>query len=128
METIAVVAGIPVRVRESGVMSPAWTPEHRATVAALAGAVAVGAMRDADELAAKAVRSDTAKDAAQWSAAARNLAVVAGICTDKAQLLAGAPTARVERVDTAELTARLQRLLGVRMLEPADEPDERSAL
>jgi hypothetical protein len=90
-----------------------WSAAQRTAVAAYAGTIAVEAMAAAQELTARTLRAELAKDAAQWSVAARNLAVVAGIHIDKAQLLSNQPTARTERVDEAELRERLARLLGM---------------
>ena len=113
-EVLATIAGTPVRVRFAGVTSPEWTAEHRQTVAALAGRIAVEQMGNAEELGARAMESASSLDASRWASASKSLAIVSAILVDKAQLLAGQPTTRAERVDTAELTQRLHRLLGVR--------------
>jgi hypothetical protein len=78
-----------------------WDPEAREAVAALSGELAVRAMVRADGLGERAAASDVKpSEARSLAGAARDLAIVAGILTDKAQLLAGQPTVRAERVDT----------------------------
>ena len=99
-----------------------WSPEARATVAAFSGTIAIRAMSAVDTLVGRTLDATNAKDAAQWANAARNLAIVAGIHTDKAQLLANQPTQRTERIDEADLRSRLTRLLGIEVSSSEADP------
>ena len=117
LAALAKSEGMPIYGGERAPTS--WTPEQRETVAALSGSLAVLAMVRADGLGERAATSERASDARGFAGAARDLAIVAGILTDKAQLLAGQPTTRAERVDTAELLTRLQRVLTGRSMPMA---------
>ena len=96
------VRELATELRENGAMPISygagylnrWTPEQRETVAGLAGELATRAMLRADGLGERSATSERPSDARALAGAARDLAIVAGILTDKAQLLAGQPTTR----------------------------------
>jgi hypothetical protein len=111
VDLVGNLAGMTVRVRRRAVN--AWTPEERNVGAAIAGGVALDAMAVASQLLEAATTAESALEAGQLARAAKDAAVVAGIMTDKACLLAGEPTVRVERVDPVELRVRLDRLLHI---------------
>lgn len=118
VETIARLAEMPSAIR--GIGPNRWDAEQRESVAALSGELALRAMLRADSLGDRAASPEQTPSAARSLAgAAKDLAIVAGILTDKAQLLAGQPTVRAERVDTAELMARLSKVLTGRAMPMA---------
>jgi len=114
-QTIGELARMPVSVRESGITR--WSEDHRQHVAAVAGELAVAGMTTASAMLERTMAATVAKDAASWSTAARNSAVVAGILIDKAQILTGQATQRVERLDVGEARTRLAELLGLSVLD-----------
>jgi hypothetical protein len=98
-----------------------WNAERRTEVADLAGTVAAEAIEAARDLIGAATSSQemTARDRREMAAAARDAAVVAGILVDKANLITGLATSRVERVDADELRRRLAVLLSVEAMPAA---------
>jgi len=118
LELVARTAGLASHEARS---SPTrWTAETRSTVADRAGTVAAEAIEAASDLIAAAVQLDglDPRDRRELAGAARDAAVVAGILIDKANLITGLATSRVERVDADELRRRLAVLLTV----PASTP------
>ena len=105
-----------------------WSPEAVATMADTAGATAaqlVPAISAAGALALTAAIDGRSRDAHDLAAAARELAVTAGILVDKAQLLTGQATSRHETVD---LDATLRRLAVIgRQLAPIDASSSTTA-
>lgn len=103
-----------IAVNDPGATVTLWDTAQRESVAGLAGELAVGAFRGADELARRAVGAELApRETRALAGAAKDLAIMGAVLVDKAQLLAGAPTARVERVNADELMRRLGRVLNV---------------
>ena len=117
LAVVARTAGLPGRQAER---TPArWSPEQRASVADLAGTVAVEAVEAARTFLAVAIEQPDlpARDRRDLAGAARDAAVVAGILIDKANLITGLATQRIERVDADELRRRLAALLTVPSVE-----------
>jgi hypothetical protein len=101
-----------------------WDAARRTAVADMAGSVAAESIQAARDLVAAAVDAQemTARDRRELAGAARDCAVVAGILIDKANLITGLATSRVERVDADELRRRLSVLLSVDSV-PLAPPD-----
>ena len=113
--TIAELARMPVQERTAPLN--AWTAERREDVAAIAGELAMAGIAAAGTFLERGLEATTAKDGSMWTSAARNSAVVAGILVDKAQILTGQATQRVERLDVGEARTRLAELLGLSVLD-----------
>ena len=111
VDLVGNLAGMTVRARRRAVN--AWMVEEPEVAAAIAGGVAIDAMAVASQLLEAAITAASRVGGRLARACRQGRCGCRRHMTDKACLLAGEPTVRVQRVDPVERRARLDRLLHI---------------